>query len=125
MRRQRQGPGSPRHLSTRRPEAGRRPVVNFLDLTPAPVGLSDVFFGAASRREEENLMSLADVVVVGGGHNGLACAAYLAKAGRRVVVVESQGVLGGLSSTEATVKEAPGFLMNTGALDMVFSNRDQ
>ena len=36
-------------------------------------------------------------------HNGLACAAYLAKAGRRVVVVESQGVLGGLSSTEATV----------------------
>jgi beta-carotene ketolase (CrtO type) len=70
-------------------------------------------------------MSLADVVVVGGGHNGLACAAYLAKAGRRVVVVEGQGVLGGLSSTEETVKEAPGYLMNTGALDVVFSNSDR
>jgi beta-carotene ketolase (CrtO type) len=70
-------------------------------------------------------VSLTDVVVVGGGHNGLACAAYLAKAGRRVVVTESHGVLGGLSSTEETVKEAPGFLMNTGALDMVFSNSDQ
>jgi beta-carotene ketolase (CrtO type) len=70
-------------------------------------------------------MSLADVVVVGAGHNGLACAAYLAKAGRRVVVVESRGVLGGLSATEETVKEAPGFLMNIGAIDMVFSNSDQ
>jgi beta-carotene ketolase (CrtO type) len=70
-------------------------------------------------------MVTADVIVVGGGHNGLACAAYLAKAGRRVVVLEGQGVLGGLSATEETVKEAPGFQMNTGALDMVFSNSDQ
>lgn len=70
-------------------------------------------------------MMTADVIVVGGGHNGLACAAYLAKAGRRVVVLESQGVLGGLSATEETVKEAPGFQMNTGALDLVFSNSDQ
>ena len=70
-------------------------------------------------------MSIADVIIVGAGHNGLACAAYLAKAGRRVVVLEGQGVLGGLSGTEETVKEAPGFQMNTGALDLVFSNSDQ
>ena len=31
-----------------------------------------------------------DVIVVGAGHNGLACAAYLAKAGQRVLVIESR-----------------------------------
>jgi phytoene dehydrogenase-like protein len=74
---------------------------------------------------KEGLLLVTDVVVIGGGHNGLSCAAYLAKAGRHVVVVESQGVIGGFSSTEETVKEAPGFQMNTGAIDMVFSNSDQ
>jgi phytoene dehydrogenase-like protein len=41
-----------------------------------------------------------DVVVVGGGHNGLACAAYLAKAGLDVLVLERRGVLGGAAVTE-------------------------
>src|SRR5947208_2580156 len=36
-----------------------------------------------------------DVVVVGAGHNGLACAAYLARAGKRVLVVESRERIGG------------------------------
>ena len=36
-----------------------------------------------------------DAIVVGGGHNGLTCAAYLAKAGRRVLVLERRHVLGG------------------------------
>lgn len=47
-----------------------------------------------------------DVIVVGAGHNGLACAAYLARAGLRVLVVERREVLGGAAVTEEPV---PGF----------------
>jgi len=41
-----------------------------------------------------------DAIIVGGGHNGLACAAYLAKAGRRTLVLERRHVLGGAAVTE-------------------------
>ena len=41
-----------------------------------------------------------DVVIVGGGHNGLACAAYLARAGLDVLVLERRDVLGGAAVTE-------------------------
>ncbi len=35
-----------------------------------------------------------DAVIIGGGHNGLICAAYLAKAGRKVLVLERRHLLG-------------------------------
>jgi phytoene dehydrogenase-like protein len=41
-----------------------------------------------------------DCIVIGGGHNGLVCAAYLAKAGRKVCVLERRHVLGGCATTE-------------------------
>jgi len=41
-----------------------------------------------------------DAVIIGGGHNGLTCAAYLAKAGRRVLVLERRHVLGGAAVSE-------------------------
>ena len=41
-----------------------------------------------------------DAIVIGGGHNGLACAAYLARAGQDVLVVERRDVLGGAAVTE-------------------------
>jgi len=47
-----------------------------------------------------------DCVVIGGGHNGLACAAYLARSGRSVCVVEAAGEVGGAAVTR---EFAPGF----------------
>lgn len=50
-----------------------------------------------------------DVIVVGGGHNGLTCAAYLARAGKRVLVLEAQDRVGGA----ATVREPfPGYRLS-------------
>jgi phytoene dehydrogenase-like protein len=41
-----------------------------------------------------------DAVIVGAGHNGLACAAYLARAGKRVLVIESRKRIGGACTIE-------------------------
>src|SRR5262245_58597004 len=47
-----------------------------------------------------------DAIVIGGGHNGLTAAAYLGRAGRRVLVLERRHVLGGAAVTEEVF---PGF----------------
>ena len=40
------------------------------------------------------------VIIIGGGHNGLVCAAYLAKAGKDVTVLEKRPLMGGAAVTE-------------------------
>ncbi len=55
------------------------------------------------------LKSKYDVIVIGGGHNGLTNAAYLARAGKKVLVLERRHVLGGAAVTEEVF---PGFKLS-------------
>jgi phytoene dehydrogenase-like protein len=43
-----------------------------------------------------------DMIIVGGGHNGLTCAFYLARAGKRVLVLEARERIGGACTLEET-----------------------
>jgi phytoene dehydrogenase-like protein len=52
-----------------------------------------------------------DVIVVGGGHNGLTCAAYVAAAGRSVLVLEQRERLGGACTLEQPFDE-PGYVVS-------------
>jgi phytoene dehydrogenase-like protein len=51
-----------------------------------------------------------DAIIIGAGHNGLVTAAYLAKAGKKVLVLERRAHVGGIASTEEIY---PGFKIST------------
>ena len=53
-----------------------------------------------------------DAIIIGGGHNGLVTAAYLARAGKKVCVLERRHVLGGCANTEELW---PGYQVSTAA----------
>jgi phytoene dehydrogenase-like protein len=58
-------------------------------------------------------MSNYDVIIVGAGHNGLVTAAYLAKAGRSVLVLERRPIVGGAVCTQTDV--IPGYRIDVGS----------
>jgi len=60
-----------------------------------------------------------DVIVIGAGHNGLICAAYLAKAGLRTLVLEKADVLGGCSITKTFETPAGKFKHTIGGIDHI------
>src|SRR5579864_9755124 len=53
-----------------------------------------------------------DAIIIGAGHNGLVTAAYLARAGRKVLVLERREIVGGCAVTEEVW---PGYHVSTGA----------
>src|ERR1700710_2370605 len=53
-----------------------------------------------------------EAIIIGGGHNGLVTAAYLARAGKKVLVLERREMLGGCAVTEELW---PGYRVSTGA----------
>src|ERR1700730_3418099 len=57
-------------------------------------------------------MAKYGAVIVGGGHNGLVTAAYLARAGRKVLVLERRELVGGCLVTEEI---CPGYRFSTAA----------
>jgi phytoene dehydrogenase-like protein len=57
-----------------------------------------------------------DVIVIGAGHNGLTAAAYLARAGKRVIVLEASPVSGGMMATNPIFPSAPDHFINEGAI---------
>ena len=57
-------------------------------------------------------MTTYDAIVIGGGHNGLVAAAYLARGGKKVLVLERRPLVGGCSVTEEIW---PGYRVSTAA----------
>ncbi|MDX1737209.1 MAG: NAD(P)/FAD-dependent oxidoreductase [Alphaproteobacteria bacterium] len=61
-------------------------------------------------------MSVYDAILIGAGHNGLVCAAYLAKAGKKVLVIEGNETAGGMAMSafnQAGINANSGFLLNS------------
>jgi phytoene dehydrogenase-like protein len=73
----------------------------------ATLGL-DGFIPGGSALRHDPVPGTYDAIIIGAGHNGLVCASYLGKAGRRVLVLEAQEHPGGATQTGVIGGEALG-----------------
>ncbi len=80
---------------------GANPLTSPTAAVLGELGLPEPLAALAARRW--------DVVLIGAGHNGLACAAYLARAGKRVLVLEARSRVGGACTIE---EPFPGVFMS-------------
>lgn len=73
-----------------------------MSVTSAPASSTAAVLGRIGLPEPVSALAARtwDVIVVGAGHNGLTCAAYLARAGKRVLVLESRDHVGGAATME-------------------------
>jgi phytoene dehydrogenase-like protein len=62
-----------------------------------------------------------DAIIVGAGHNGMAAAGYLSRAGKKVVVVERMAKVGGMTSSGYMISEAPDYLVTPCAVELLFA----
>ena len=93
---------SSRPIATARPQAQHRGDAAAAGGGGVPQEVSDDRHG----------MPKYDAIIIGGGHNGLVTAAYLARAGRKVLVLERRELVGGCAVTEEIW---PGYRVSTGA----------
>ena len=62
-----------------------------------------------------------DAVIIGAGHNGMAAAGYLSRAGKKVVVIERMAKVGGMTSADYMIAEAPDYLVTPCAVELLFA----
>ncbi|WP_422342795.1 phytoene desaturase family protein [Parasphingorhabdus sp.] len=67
------------------------------------------------------MTEIYDAAIIGAGHNGMAAAGYLSRAGKKVVVVERMEKVGGMTSAGYMIPEAPDYLVTPCAVELLFA----
>ena len=66
------------------------------------------------------MVEQSDVVIIGAGHNGMVAGAYLARAGKRVLILERSAKVGGMTSAGHMIPNAPNHLVTPCAVEIIF-----
>ncbi|KJS08503.1 MAG: beta-carotene ketolase [Gammaproteobacteria bacterium BRH_c0] len=61
-----------------------------------------------------------DVIIIGAGHNGMTAAGYLSRAGKKVLVVERNAKVGGMTTSGFMIPEAPNHMVTPCAIEIIY-----